>query len=126
MFTRIQHVATQIGLQVKLSMTGQAFFAPIQLFMSAIPAVIHFVAGVLILRRDSLMVGTIVAFTTVQARRMFPMMNLLRIGLEIQTSRALFARIFEYLDLTPGITGPEHPNPINPKHLGPIEFDHVV
>ena len=40
---------TQIGLQVKLSMSGQAFFALIQLFMSAIPAVIYLVAGVLII-----------------------------------------------------------------------------
>ena len=116
---------TQIELQVKLSMTGQAFFALIQIFMSAIPAVIYFVAGVLILGQDPLTVGTIVAFTTAQARLMFPMMNLLQIGLEIQTSRALFARIFEYLDLTPAIKSPENPTPIDPDQLGVIEFDEV-
>jgi len=116
---------TQIDLQVKLSMSGQAFFALIQIFMSAIPAVIYFVAGVLILGANPLTVGTIVAFTTAQARLMFPMMNLLQIGLEIQTSRALFARIFEYLDLTPAITSPEKPQAINPDKLGVIEFDHV-
>ena len=86
---------TQIGLQVKLSMSGQAFFALIQLFMSAIPAVIYLIAGILILGGSPLTVGTLVAFTTAQSRLMFPMMNLLQIGLEIQTSRALFARIFE-------------------------------
>jgi ATP-binding cassette, subfamily B, bacterial len=116
---------TQINLQVKLSMTGQAFFALIQVFMSAIPAVIYFVAGVLILGQDPLTVGTIVAFTTAQARLMFPMMNLLQIGLEIQTSRALFARIFEYLDLSPAITSPDNPTPIDPKKLGIVEFDRV-
>lgn len=116
---------TQIDLQVKLSMSGQAFFAMIQIFMSAIPAVIYFVAGVLILGANPLTVGTIVAFTTAQARVMFPMMNLLQIGLEIQTSRALFARIFEYLDLTPAITSPENPTPIDPEKLGVVEFDDV-
>jgi len=115
----------QIGLQVKLSMSGQAFFALIQLFMSAIPAVIYLVAGILILGSSPLTVGTLVAFTTAQSRVMFPMMNLLQIGLEIQTSRALFARIFEYLDLSPEISNPESPKPIDPTALGRVEFDAV-
>ena len=116
---------TQIGLQVKLSMSGQAFFALIQLFMLAIPAVIYLVAGLLILGANPLTVGTIVAFTTAQSRLMFPMMNLLQIGLEIQTSRALFARIFEYLDLSPSIVSPTSPTPIDDSQLGLVEFDDV-
>jgi ATP-binding cassette subfamily B protein len=116
---------TQIGLQVKLSMSGQAFFALIQLFMSAIPAVIYLIAGILILGGSPLTVGTLVAFTTAQSRLMFPMMNLLQIGLEIQTSRALFARIFEYLDLTPAISNPESPTPLPPAQLGLVEFENV-
>ena len=106
-------------------MSGQAFFALIQLFMSAIPAVIYLVAGILILGGSPLTVGTLVAFTTAQSRVMFPMMNLLQIGLEIQTSRALFARIFEYLDLSPEISNPESPKPIDPTALGRVEFDAV-
>ncbi len=116
---------TQIGLQVKLSMSGQAFFALIQLFMLAIPAVIYLVAGLLILGANPLTVGTIVAFTTAQSRLMFPMMNLLQIGLEIQTSRALFARIFEYLDLSPTIVSPASPAPIDASKLGLVEFENV-
>jgi ATP-binding cassette subfamily B protein len=116
---------TQIGLQVKLSMSGQAFFALIQLFILSIPAVIYLVAGILILGASPLTVGTIVAFTTAQSRLMFPMMNLLQIGLEIQTSRALFARIFEYLDLTPAISSPDSPTPLDPSQLGYVEFDNV-
>ena len=116
---------TQIGLQVKLSMSGQAFFALIQLFMLAIPAVIYLVAGLLILGANPLTVGTIVAFTTAQSRLMFPMMNLLQIGLEIQTSRALFARIFEYLDLSPAIVSPTTPAPIDKTRLGLVEFEDV-
>ena len=116
---------TQIGLQVKLSMSGQAFFALIKLFMSAIPAVIYLVAGILILGANQLTVGTLVAFTTAQSRLMFPMMNLLQIGLEIQTSRALFARIFEYLDLSPAISSPSSPKPVEPSKLGLVEFENV-
>ena len=116
---------TQISLQVKLSMSGQAFFALIQLFMSAIPAVIYLVAGILILGANPLTVGTLVAFTTAQSRLMFPMMNLLQIGLEIQTSRALFARIFEYLDLSPAISSPSSPKPVEPSKLGLVEFENV-
>jgi ATP-binding cassette subfamily B protein len=56
---------------------------------------------------------------------MFPMMNLLQIGLEIQTSRALFARIFEYLDLTPSISSPASPTPIDSSKLGLVEFEDV-
>ena len=117
---------TQIGLQVKLSMSGQAFFALIQLFMSAIPAVIYLIAGILILGGSPLTVGTLVAFTTAQSRLMFPMMNLLQIGREIQTSLALFARIFEYLDLTPAISSPESPTPLPPAQLGLVEFENVA
>ena len=47
--------------------------------------------------------GTIVAFTTVQARLLMPLMGLMRVALDLQTSAALFARIFEYLDLVPAI-----------------------
>src|SRR5262249_3918833 len=43
--------------------------------------------------------GTVVAFTTLQTRLLFPMQSLLSVGLEVQTSMALFGRIFEYLDL---------------------------
>src|SRR6185312_16582878 len=44
-------------------------------------------------------IGTVVAFTTLQTRVLFPIQSLLSVGLEVQTSLALFGRIFEYLDL---------------------------
>ncbi len=52
---------------------------------------------------SSLTAGTIVAFTTLQSRLLFPVVQLLRVGVEVQTSLALFERIFSYLDLTPVI-----------------------
>ncbi|MFF2272044.1 ABC transporter ATP-binding protein [Agromyces sp. NPDC058136] len=95
----------QIALQVKQQMTGQWFFAMVNIFMSSIPAIVYLVAGWLIAGGTAgLTAGTIVAFTTVQARLLFPLMGLMRVALDLQTSSALFARIFEYLDLRPTIT----------------------
>ena len=116
----------QIRLQVRQTMSGQTFFATVQVFMSSIPAVIYLCAGYLILNSDPLSIGTIVAFTTAQARLLFPMMNLLQVSLDLQTSQALFARIFEYLDFKPTITNPTNPKQIDKAKLGSIEFDNVT
>jgi len=117
---------TQIGLQVRQQMSGQWFFAVVQIFLSVIPALIYLVAAWLILRDVPVTAGTIVAFTTVQARLTFPLMGLLRVALDLQTSGALFARIFEYLDLRPAITdGPDH-RPVDATRLGLVEFDDVA
>jgi ATP-binding cassette subfamily B protein len=95
---------TQIGLQVRQAMSGQWFFAMVQVFLSSIPAIVYLVAGWLLTGgAHDVTAGTIVAFTTVQARLLFPLLGLMRVALDLQTSGALFARIFEYLDLRPAI-----------------------
>jgi ATP-binding cassette subfamily B protein len=94
----------QIRLQVRQAMSGQWFFAMVQVFLSSIPAIVYLIAGWLIIGgTHDVTAGTIVAFTTVQARLLFPLLGLMRVALDLQTSGALFARIFEYLDLTPAI-----------------------
>ncbi|MGB3414621.1 MAG: ABC transporter ATP-binding protein, partial [Microbacteriaceae bacterium] len=92
-----------VGLQVRLQMSGQWFFAVVQVLLAAIPAGIYLVSAYLLTGGIELTPGTIVAFTTVQARLMMPLMGLMRVALDLQTSQALFARIFEYLDLKPAI-----------------------
>jgi ATP-binding cassette subfamily B protein len=95
----------QVDLQVRQAMTGQSFFAVVQTFMGITPALVYLVAGFLIAAGSgtSVTAGTIVAFTTLQTRLLFPTVNLLRVSLDVQTSLALFGRIFDYLDLTPRI-----------------------
>jgi len=44
-------------------------------------------------------VGTLVSFTTLQTRLFAPIGSLLSISVDVQSSLALFDRIFEYLDL---------------------------
>jgi ATP-binding cassette subfamily B protein len=116
----------QIGLQVRQAMSGQWFFAMVQIFLSSIPAVIYLVAGYLIAGGVDVTIGTIVAFTTVQARLLFPLMNVMQVGLDLQTSQALFARIFQYLDLVPEIADAPDATPVDATKLGHIEFDRVT
>ena len=116
----------QIRLQVSQQMSGQWFFATVNIFLSIIPAVIYVAAAYLITGGVEVTAGTIVAFTTVQARLMFPLLGLLRVALDLQTSSALFARIFEYLDLIPAITNKPDAHAVRPAQLGRVEFDDVV
>ncbi|GGK90708.1 multidrug ABC transporter ATP-binding protein [Salinibacterium xinjiangense] len=116
----------QIRLQVSQQMSGQWFFAMVSIFLSIIPAVIYVAAAYLISGGVEVTAGTIVAFTTVQARLMFPLLGLLRVALDLQTSSALFARIFEYLDLIPAITNKPDAHEVRPAQLGRVEFDGVV
>jgi len=115
----------QVRLQVTQAMTGRAFFAIVQTFFAITPAVLYLAAGFM-LSGDApggahLTTGTLVAFTTVQSRLQMPLLQLMRVSLDVQTSLALFRRIFEYLDLRPAIT--ERPSAVdltNP--AGSIEF----
>jgi ATP-binding cassette, subfamily B, bacterial len=99
--------ARQAKLQVRQTMTGQSFFALVQAFFGITPAAVYLVAGLAIGGvfggGSGLSAGTIVAFTTLQTRLLFPVVQLLRVAVDVQTSLALFARIFEYLDLKPTI-----------------------
>lgn len=119
----------QVTLQVRRAMSGQGFFAVVQVLMASVPAVIYLVAGYLIASGEgAITAGTVVAFTTVQARLLMPLMGLMRVSLDLQTSSALFARIFEYLDLVPEIE--DAPGAIAvaqaPGPRGRIEFQDVV
>jgi len=98
----------------------------VSVFLSVIPAVIYLVAAWLIFHGVHVTAGTIVAFTTVQARLLFPLMGLLRVALDLQTSQALFARIFEYLDLRPLITDAPDARPVDQSKLGRVQFDRVI
>ena len=116
----------QIGLQVRQEMSGQWFFAVVHIFLAIIPAVVYLVAAWLLLHDVPVTAGTIVAFTTVQARLMFPLLGLMRVTLDLQTSQALFARIFEYLDLHPAIVDAPNARPVGRAELGRVQFDNVV
>jgi ATP-binding cassette, subfamily B, bacterial len=87
-------------LEVRARMAGRWRMASVQMSFAIMPAAVYWFAGYSIAQgSNALSIGTIVAFTTLQTRLLFPMQSLLSVGLEVQTSMALFGRIFEYLDL---------------------------
>lgn len=116
----------QVHLQVSQQMSGQWFFAMVSIFLSSIPAIVYLVAGLLVSNgATDVTAGTIVAFTTVQARLLFPLLGLMRVALDLQTSSALFARIFQYLDLVPAIQDAPDARPA-PDVTGRVQFDDVT
>ena len=116
----------QVRLQIEQAMAGQRFFAFVGVVMALIPVVIYVVAGYLITGGATLTAGTIVAFTSVNTQLRRPLLGLMRTGLDVQTSKALFARIFEYLNLQPAIVDPAEPKPLQAERVGEIEFEDVV
>ncbi|HMD52726.1 MAG TPA: ABC transporter ATP-binding protein [Solirubrobacteraceae bacterium] len=87
-------------LEVRARMAGRWRMASVQMSFAVMPALVYWFAGESIASGShAISVGTVVAFTTLQTRVFFPIQSLLSVGLEVQTSLALFARIFEYLDL---------------------------
>ena len=87
------------GLEVRTRMTGRWMMAAIQTTFEVMPALVYLFAGWTISRGSgTITIGTIVAFTTLQTRLFFPIGSLLGVQLEVQSSLALFDRIFEYLD----------------------------
>lgn len=93
----------QVDLQVRQAMAGQGFFGVVTAFMAITPALVYLAAGFMLDGGADISAGTLVAFSTLQARLLMPMVSLMRVALDVQTSLALFRRIFEYLDLVPAI-----------------------
>ena len=86
-------------LEVRSRMTGRWMMGAIQTTFAVMPALVYWFAGYTISRGDgAISIGTLVAFTTLQARLFFPIGSLLGVQLDVQSSLALFDRIFEYLD----------------------------
>jgi ATP-binding cassette subfamily B protein len=83
-------------LEVRSRMTGRWMMSSIQMTFAIMPALVYLFAGHW---AGSVSIGTVIAFTTLQSRLFFPIGSLLGVSLDVQTSLALFDRVFEYLDL---------------------------
>src|ERR1700754_1791358 len=94
--------ANQARLQIRQAIVGRSFFAVTQAFFGISPALVYLVAG-LQGTNGALSAGTLVAFTTLQSRLLMPINQLLQVSVDIQSSLALFGRIFELIDLQPQI-----------------------
>ena len=115
-------------LEVRARMAGRWTMATIQFVFSVTPALIYWFAGqsFAFVGAHSITIGTVVAFTTLQTRLLFPIQSLLGAGTDIEASLALFDRIFEYLDLPIDIVEAEHPVELDPlRVVGEVRFENV-
>ncbi|GAA2765403.1 ABC transporter ATP-binding protein [Streptomyces paradoxus] len=114
-----------VDLEVRSNMAGRWRMAVITIVMAALPAVIYWTAGMALqLGGPEVSIGTIVAFVSLQQGLFRPAVSLLSTGVQIQSSLALFQRIFEYLDLPVDIT--ERPDPVRLDRIkGEVRFENV-
>jgi ATP-binding cassette, subfamily B, bacterial len=110
-------------LEVRQRMAGRWVMATIQMSFSIMPAAVYWFGGWWLASGHPISIGTLVSFTTLQTRLFFPVGSLLGVGLDVQTSLALFDRIFEYLDQPIDIE--EKPGALTAAKSGDIAFDHV-
>ena len=112
-------------LEVRAGMAGRWRMATVSTVMAAIPALVYWTAGMLLeLGGPTLSLGTLVAFATLQQGLLRPTVSLLSTGVQMQTSLALFHRIFEYLDLPVDITEPARPVRLG-RARGEVRFENV-
>jgi len=87
-------------LEVRSRMTGRWMMASIQMTFAIMPAAVYWFGGLAISHgSNAISIGTLVAFTTLQSRLFFPIGGLLSVSLDVQSSLALFDRVFDYLDV---------------------------
>ncbi|MEU0958650.1 ABC transporter ATP-binding protein [Micromonospora aurantiaca] len=105
--------ARLVDLELRSELAGRWRMAAMSIVFAAIPAVIYLSAG-LPGTAGTLTIGTLVAFTALQSNLFRPLMGLLNVGVTLTASLALFARIFEYLDLPVEVAEPARPVPLDP------------
>ncbi|MFD5179676.1 ABC transporter ATP-binding protein [Nocardia sp. NPDC058379] len=114
-----------VDLEVRSQLAGRWRMATMNIVFAAIPAVLYLAAG-FPATSGGMTIGTLVAFTTLQAALFRPLMSLLNVGVEVTSSMALFSRIFGYLDLPVEIEEPTRPVDIDPRDVvGEVRFDDV-
>lgn len=106
-----------MDLEVRSQLAGRWRMATMSIVFAAIPALIYLIAG-LPATSNGMTIGTLVAFTGLQAGLFRPLMGVLNVGVEVISSMALFSRVFEYLDLVVEIDDPDEPVDVDPAAYG--------
>jgi ATP-binding cassette subfamily B protein len=116
------------SLYVRQQMVGRSFFGVITTFFAIAPALTYLVGGIAIAHDASphVTAGTLVAFTALQTRLLFPVGQMLQVSVEVQSSLALFERVFQYLDLPWEIDDAPDARPLSRDQVrGRVSFDQV-
>ncbi|MFC6048468.1 ABC transporter ATP-binding protein, partial [Methylobacterium hispanicum] len=115
------------ALEVRSHTAGQWQWSVIDLVLQAMPALTLLLGGWMMASGTAMTIGTLVAMIALQEQLLFPLEEVLRSGVEVRKTRALFARIFEYLDKPVGITERPDPVTLDPATVaGHIRLDRVV
>jgi ATP-binding cassette subfamily B protein len=115
-----------IDLELRSELAGRWRMASMSIIFAAIPAIIYLSAG-LPMTAGTMTIGTLVAFTALQSNLFRPLMGLLGVGVSLTSSLALFARIFEYLDLPIEVDDPTEPVDVDPAAItGHVRLDDVT
>jgi ATP-binding cassette, subfamily B, bacterial len=117
--------ARLIELELRSQLAGRWRMASMSVIFAAIPAIIYLAAG-LPLTAGAMTIGTLIAFTTLQNGLFRPLTGLLSTSVSVISSLALFARIFDYLDLPVDVDDPARPVEIDPARIvGNVRFTGV-
>jgi ATP-binding cassette subfamily B protein len=118
--------ARLIDLELQSQLAGRWRMASMSIIFAAIPAVIYLAAG-LPVTAGAMTIGTLIAFTSLQSSLFRPLTGLLNTSVSVISSLALFARIFEYLDLPVDISDPARPVPVRPAAVtGHVRLEDVT
>lgn len=114
-----------VDLELRSQLAGRWGMATMQVIFAAIPAMIYLIAG-LPATSGGMTIGTLIAFTGLQAGIFRPLMGLLNVGAQWVSSMALFSRVFEYFDLIPDVAPPAAPVALDPERVrGEVRFEDV-
>ncbi|MFF5303304.1 ABC transporter ATP-binding protein [Streptomyces sp. NPDC013161] len=113
-------------LDVGVVAAGRWRMSSINILLASAPVALYWGTGATMGSGESaLTIGTVIAFVALQQLLVIPTVQLFSSGVQIQTSMALFQRIFEYLDLEPDLVEPLSPIELRDPR-GEVRFEDVV
>ncbi|WP_447725728.1 ABC transporter ATP-binding protein [Sphingomonas koreensis] len=125
---RFTHTSEGVAaLEVRSHTAGQWEWSLIDVVLQALPALTLLIGGWLMSEGAAVTVGTLVAMIALQEQLLWPLEEVLESGVEMRTTRALFARIFDYLDRPVEIV--ERPDPVHLEResiRGAVRLDDVT
>lgn len=125
-FTGLSGRLAELGLSSTTA--GRWQMALYSTLMSVIPSLTYLLGGYLLFGHvPGVTIGTLVAFIALQSG-LFPQINsLLRVATQVNSSFALFTRVFEYLDAPVTITQREDATALDPSAVrGEVRLEHVA
>ena len=112
-------------VSIKQAVVGRWLRMVLTVFSAMGPALIFWYGGYqVIYNPEHMTTGKLIQFAALLGLLYRPLVQLAGVYVDVQSSFAVFERIFEYLDMDPDVTDPAEPVPL-PQTRGQIVFDRV-